>query len=228
MAALAKRVDIALPSRDVSGWAEELLNPSFVGRYARRYAALTGRIIGHQDQLIDAFFAHHDAPPIGGTTSRCNFVGFKLLPKQHWRFDELCQRGDLLFIVLGRRDAVSLLASMAVADRRNHWPRDGGPSPVRWRFGRSEHALVADKAREVGAALRALERVPAAVRISYETMCAPDFRCPALDALFDAPGQPSVRLHDPKPATDARRYVEHWAEFEAFARARLAEAGVVA
>lgn len=203
MNALAAHADIAVPCKDVASEDQELLHPRDFARYAAAYRQLTGLAVDDGDALIEAFYAHH---------AHDGYAGFKTMPERHAGFDAFCRRSDIRFIVLTRRDVASTVASFFVAAHTGSWRRDGEPQAARWTFGSDHLASVLGHLDYVLRSNAQLAQVPAAIRLSYEDLCQPDFSSPELNALFGR----HIALKQAKPPTEARSYMSNWPVFEQF------------
>lgn len=203
MNALAAHADIAVPGKSVASEDQELLHPRDIARYTAAYRQLTGKAIDDDDSLIAAFYAHH---------ADSAYAGFKSMPERHADFTTFSRRRDIRFIVLTRRDVASTVASFFVAAHTGSWRRNGEPQAARWTFGSDHLASVLGHLDYVLKSNALLAQVPAAIRLSYEDLCQPDFSSPELDALFGR----RITLMQAKPPTAARSYMSNWPVFEQF------------
>jgi len=201
---LATFDDIALPCKDVDCADNELLHPARIDNYARWYAQHSGRSVRNQNDLIDCFYAAHSAK---------NFAGFKSMPERHADWQEFTSREDIRFITLIREDVVSTVASFMLAMNTGSWRRSGEPQPTRWNFNAQRDAQrVLGNLDYVLKSSDALRRIPGAIALTYESLCAQDFDNPALNRYFSR----QVRLACPKSPTHGSSYVDNWDEFAAF------------
>ena len=196
--------DIAVPNKNIPCEDNELFHPKRVQEHMRRYAELCGTPIATQKQLLDAFFTHN---------AGAAYAGFKTMPNRHTHYDTFVARTDIRFITLTRRDIASTVASFLMAMKTESWRRAGGPQRTTWKFaverdGRQARSNLAYVHESIGR----LSRVPNAFHLTYEDLCDPAFRSPALDAFFGRP----IKIENPKPPTSGSTYVKNWDEFCAF------------
>ncbi|MBL26193.1 MAG: hypothetical protein CMM50_01390 [Rhodospirillaceae bacterium] len=210
MERLREEKDVTLPSNDVVCEDEELLNPERIADYGRFYAEKTGRPVGDDAALIEAYFAcHPDAA----------YVGFKSMPNRHTDLAAFVSRPDIAFITLTRADIPSTVASFMLAMHRGTWRRHGGKPMERWTFSENDAQRVGWNLAYVLQANATLARVPARVRLTYEELFAPGFRSAELDDLFGRP----IRMPSPKPPVSGKDYVTNWPEFLSFLDRRFQE-----
>lgn len=203
MDALQRFDDIAVPNKNIACPDNELVHPRRVRQYAAEYSRLCDRRITRQSQLIECFFLYN---------AGFRFAGFKTMPERHRDYRAFTNRKDITFITLARRDVPSTVASFMLAMAKDTWRRSGEAAQARLTF-RPEHATrVLGNLAYVHRSLVQLGHVPGAIRLTYESLCDPAFRCVELDAYFGRP----IKIEDPRPPTSGRSYVTNWEEFEDF------------
>ena len=199
--------DISVPNKNIDCDNNELVHPKREAEHIRLYAALRGKPIADQDELIEAFFDYNDAS---------SYAGFKSMPNRHRNLRAFVQREDVRFITLRRRDVASTSASFMRAADSGTWRRQGEAVGGRWIFDRdNDAARVARNVRYIFDSHVQLAAIPGAFHLFYEDMCNPDGQTPALDAMdefFEAPS----RFENPRPPTSAEEYVGNWQEFRAY------------
>jgi hypothetical protein len=204
---LAQYDDVAVPSKEIDCRDNELVHPKRVQRNAAAYAALAGRPLRSDAELIEAFY------DLGRDMA---FAGFKTMFNRHPNLASFVARPDIQFITLRRTDIASTVASFMAAMENGSWRRDGGTPDHRWCFTPNKISAVTANLNYVLRSERVLTQVPNAIALNYEALCAADFRSPELDAFFER----HVAIDDPKPPTSGADYVDNWEEFVAFVGAR--------
>jgi hypothetical protein len=208
--------DVAVPNKNIPCVDNELVHPKRVQEHMKRYAELCGTPITGPEQLFDCFFAYNAA---------FAYAGFKTMPNRHKNLGAFVSRPDIRFITLTRQDIASTVASFLMAMKTDSWRRFGEPQQATWKFVAEQDGPAArNNLAYVLLSLDQLHRVPNAIRLAYEDLCDPAYRCPALDDFFGRP----IKLDNPQPPTSASTYVENWDEFRAFidegTHARVAQA----
>ncbi len=99
-----------------------------------------------------------------------------------------------------------------LAMAKGTWRRSGEAAQARLTFRREDARRVLGNLVYVHRSLVQLGMVPGAIRLTYESLCDPAFRCVELDAYFGRP----IKIEDPRPPTSGRSYVTNWEEFEDF------------
>ncbi len=205
MDALQSLDDVAVPNKNIACPDNELVHPSKMRRYAQEYSRLCNTQITRQSQLIECFFLYN---------AGFRFAGFKSMPERHRDYMAFINRKDITFITLARRDVPSTVASFMLAMAKGTWRRSGETPQARWTFRSEDAKRVLGNLAYVHNSLERLGVVPGAIRLTYESLCDPGFRCAALDGYFERP----IRIEDPKPPTSGSGYVTNWDEFEDFVR----------
>ncbi|MCP5151299.1 MAG: hypothetical protein H6983_16075 [Ectothiorhodospiraceae bacterium] len=219
MDAIAAGDDVTVPGDLIDCRDHELVNPEHLERHRVALERVVGHAVDGPAAMIDAFLeATRDRP----------IAGFKSMPNRHDDLQALVERPGLRIVTLRRRDLASTVASFMRAQATGQWRREGGRPPTDWRFGDADIPAVRANVAYVVQAQATLSRIPGAIHVEYEALCAPDFACPALDALFGR----HIALDDPRPPTSARDYVGNWEPFrrlvEATARQVRRRLGIVA
>jgi hypothetical protein len=209
MNVLQAHSDILVPNKQVDCVDNELVHPDFMDDYVGYYARACGRPVADEPALIDAFFE---------TASGFAFAGFKSMPDRHTDIDAFVGRSDIRFIVLKRLDVASTVASFITAIDEGCWRREGGPQPHQWHFGDGHHERIRGHLKYLTACFACMDRIPGAIRLSYEEVCGPGFSSRELDAFFGRP----VAIPDPQPPVSGEDYVENWGEFRSFVIGELA------
>jgi len=200
MEAFEPFADIALPRRQIDCVDDELLRPGDFARHVQEYAALTGEGIDGQDALIDAFYAYN---------AGSRFAGFKSMPHRHQNYDAFIAREDIRFITLLREDVASTVASFMLAIRRGTWRRHGEVPQERWTFRPEDTQEVRAIHARLVENMRALQRVPGAIRLTYEELCDKGFASAELNDFFKRP----IAISDPTPPVSGEAYTENWDAF---------------
>jgi hypothetical protein len=196
--------DVLLPSQLFDCPDSELLHPKRSPDYMRWFSGKLQRKILSSNELIDAFFAW---------PTEANFVGFKSMPNRHNDYATFAARKDVQFITLVRDDVASTAASFRMASlRRGQWLRKGEEQTQRWTFTERDVPPVFGNLFYLLTARALIERIPGAIPLSYEKMCAADFRNDALDHYFGR----HIRLANPRPPVSASSYVTNWDVFVRF------------
>ena len=202
MKALAKHVDIAVPSKQLPSDDEELLHP----RESQRYRAFYVRKVGHQIatelELIDAFY---------DCNVEANYAGFKTMPNRHAFLQQWQSRGDVQFISLRRADVAATVASFLAARDFGLWRRDGGTHPNQLHFGQHNIQRVDNHARYIVNNEKHLDSLSRCIHLRYEELCSPSFSDPVLNEFFER----EIALSDPKAPIDPASYVSNWSELKA-------------
>jgi len=200
MEALEACEDIALPKKQIDCPDNELLRPRDFERHMQDYAALSGKVVDGQDGLIDAFYDYSAA---------ASYAGFKSMPHRHENYETFIARPDIHFVTLIREDIASTVASFMLAIYQGTWRRHGNLPEKRWAF-RPEDALQAQSVLlRLRENLRALQRVPNTVCLSYEQLCEKDFASSELEQLFGRP----IQIANPTPPISGAAYTENWEAF---------------
>jgi hypothetical protein len=203
MDALRHHTDICIPPHNA-----ELLSPHMREQFVRLVAARAGKRPETDAELLALFLA---------SAGDARYVGFKVMPLQSGIFTDFARRTDVQFITLARRDSASLVASWLIAKRFNSF-KVGSREVVRSiRFGADWSQEVRWHVRAIQRNLAAMGRLPGAIHLDYEDLCAPDFANARLNEFFVR----SIRLVHPRAPTDAREYVENWDEFSHFVNEEL-------
>lgn len=203
MDVLEKHDDIAVPNKQIDCRDNELLNPTTIERIAEFYRRATGATIDSDLTLIDAFFTGN---------ARAAYAGFKSMPNRHRNLQALTETPDIQFITLHRQDLAATVASFIVAIDHGTWRRDGGTQTHRFAFGPEFEKRALGHLSYLLASLKVIERIPNAIRLTYEEICSPTFSSQALDAFFGR----EIKLDTPQPPTDAAHYVDNWHRFSEF------------
>ncbi|MHC4340992.1 MAG: hypothetical protein ACYSX0_12370 [Planctomycetota bacterium] len=212
MKALQAHSDILVPNRQVDCVDNELVHPDYMDRYVGYYARACSRPVAGEAALIDAFFE---------TASGFAFAGFKSMPDRHADIDAFIGRTDIRFIVLERLDIASTIASFITAIDEGCWRREGGPQPHRWHFDPEHHERIRGHLKYLTACFACMDRIPDAIRLTYEEICEPGFSNRELDEFFER----SIAIPDPQPPLSGEDYVKNWDEFRSFVMGELDAAG---
>jgi LPS sulfotransferase NodH len=199
--AIAQFPDVAVPAKNVQSEDNELFKPGL----AKQYAALTGREVRRESELLEAFFSHN---------AQSAFAGFKSMPNRHQRLEEFVKRPDITFITLERRDLFSTVASFTMARKAGTWRRSGGVPEKTLRFTAEDQKATIFNLNYIMGCKLVLAAIPNAIGLAYEDLCMPDFASAAVDDFFGRP----IRLLGAKAATRAEDYVENWDEFHDFVK----------
>ena len=200
MEALECHDDIALPMKQIACADNELLRPEGLAKHCAEYTVLLGEAIDGPDQLIDAFYRHNSETP---------FAGFKSMPHRHANYEAFVSRSDITFITLVREDRASTVASFMLALRKGTWRRHGLVPKQTWTFGPEDKRQVRSILARLDDNLRMLERIPNAIRLSYEQICREEFHSPELEGLFGRP----IGIDNPRPPISGETYTENWGAF---------------
>jgi hypothetical protein len=200
MQALAAHADIALPSKQIDCGDDELLQrDGFLG-HLRAYESLLGVQIKGEDALIDSYFRYNTGSP---------YAGFKSMPHRHATYEAFIRRQDIQFITLVREDVPSTVASFMLAIQRGTWRRTGREPAERWVYQAAHEPRVRALARQFLDNLRALAKVPNAVRVSYEQLCTADFRSREMERFFGRP----IQIKEPVSPVSGDSYTGNWERF---------------
>ncbi len=200
MEALEPYEDIALPKKQIDCADNELLRPRDFARHMQDYAALCGEAVEGQEGLIDAFYRYNAAAPC---------AGFKSMPHRHENYEAFISRPDIRFITLIREDVASTVASFMLAIYRGTWRRHGNLPAQRWIFRQEDAPQAQSILLRLRENLRNLQRVPNAIRLSYEQLCEKDFDSPELAQLFGRP----IHIKNPAPPISGAAYTDNWEGF---------------
>jgi hypothetical protein len=196
---LAELEGVRVPAHNVQSNDNELLKRGMT----EQYAALVGRPLDAQDQLVQAFFhLNRDA----------RFAGFKSMPERHTDYRAFAQRTDLRFITLDRRDVHSTAASFLLAHKQGTWRRAGGVPSERCTFTQKDVKWVGSNLAYIFSSRVLLGNLVGAIQLSYEDLCQEGFQSPELDAFFERP----VRLTGAKAPTSGKDYITNWDQFVQF------------
>ncbi len=195
-----------LPARFFDCPDNELVHPAYVQRYMDQLGRISGVDILDGDELIEVFFQ------CGQSRPAYRYAGFKSMPDRHKNYAEFIHRPDIRFITLARDDVPSTVASFITAMRTGCWRRNGEAQTNSWAFGEADMPLVLGNLNYIYTSQLMLDMVPNAIRLVYEKICDPRFRCVELDEFFGRP----VKIKNPRPPLHASDYVTNWAEFETF------------
>jgi UDP:flavonoid glycosyltransferase YjiC (YdhE family) len=208
--------NVAVPNKNFSCPDNELVHPKRVREHMEKFAALRGRPINSNDELIEAFFEFNN---------NFAYAGFKSMPDRHQNFDEFIFRKDIRFITLKRRDIASTIASFTMARATGSWRRHGEERQEQWRFDPARDGdWIRSNLLYILSSHERLDRVPDAISLHYEDLCDATYSCPELNEYFAH----EIRLRNPKPPTSGGSYVANWEVFTAFvedARRELRGAG---
>jgi hypothetical protein len=207
MEALGRYDDIAVPSKQIDCPNNEIFSVMRPDRYWSDYTRLSGQPVTDELSLAHAFYKSNE---------HARFAGFKTMPNRHRHLKRMLKTHDVQAIVISRRDLSSTIASLLAARRYKTWQRQGEPQQVRLVFSTALCGHIDSHLEYLLISRMRMRRLPDAIAIEFEQLCAQDFSDTRLNAYFGR----EIRLEQPRPPIDAMSYVDNWAEFSGYIERR--------